>query len=227
MGGHVLQSTDPCPVYLELSAVAANGPKDPCGGESAQHFRDAQLPSCCRATIPERHGKNRPPGSGETRSSSCSSDDSEHAWAAGETQYPLPRDPFVLLTTDGGASWRGASHRRRRQRRFRTAFVVRFGGAWRIDRRCGQDVNERPVSFFESETGGDSWALRSTADRAPALRRAPATAEDPNWRIRTAKDGNAYQIENRAGDSWCAGGVIPDRRSANCKIDPAQPAEPG
>ena len=32
--------------------------------------------------------------------------DAETGWAAGEQLEPLPQDPFLLLTTDGGKSWR-------------------------------------------------------------------------------------------------------------------------
>ena len=32
--------------------------------------------------------------------------DSENGWAAGEKVSPLPQDPFLLLTTDGGKTWR-------------------------------------------------------------------------------------------------------------------------
>jgi hypothetical protein len=90
---------------------------------------------------------------------------------------------------------------------------------------AGKTATSGRYLSFESETGGDSWKLTSTAARPAAPRHAPPAAEDPNWRIRTSQDGGASMIENRGDDSWfpVASFLI---EAANCKIDPGQAVEP-
>jgi hypothetical protein len=90
---------------------------------------------------------------------------------------------------------------------------------------AGRKSGKIQFSVFESNTGGDSWKLATTADRAPLLRNAPGAPGDPNWRISTSKDGNSYRIENRVGDDWrtVASFLV---EAARCKIDPGQAVEP-
>jgi hypothetical protein len=215
---------DPCPVFLELSAVSAKGRKILAAGNL--HSGSATLSSIllqsddAGATWKEQAARVRGDAIEQLQYL-----DSDHAWAAGETQYPLPRDPFVLMTTDGGASWREHPVGEEGS----AGSVLRFWfdsaehGEVIVD--GGKTAQSGRYLSFESETGGDTWKLSGTADRPSAPRHAPATAEDPNWRIRTTKDGNAYQIENRGDDSWypVASFLI---ETANCKIDPGQTAEP-
>jgi photosystem II stability/assembly factor-like uncharacterized protein len=40
--------------------------------------------------------------------------DFENGWVSGEVQHPLPRDPFLLATTDGGKTWQRAPSSRSR-----------------------------------------------------------------------------------------------------------------
>ncbi len=215
---------DPCPVFLELSAVAAKGRKILAAGNL--HSSSATLTSIllqsddAGATWKEQAARVRGDAIEQLQYL-----DSEHAWAAGETQYPLPRDPFVLMTTDGGASWR----ERPVGEEGSAGSVLRL---WFDSPEHGQlivDGGKMATSgrylSFESETGGDSWKLSATGARPASPGRVPATAEDPNWRIRTAKDGGAYQIENRGDDVWypVASFLI---ETASCKIDPGQTVEP-
>jgi hypothetical protein len=215
---------DPCPVFLELSAVAAKGRKILAAGNL--HSSSATLTSIllqsddAGATWKEQAARVRGDAIEQLQYL-----DSEHAWAAGETEYPLPRDPFVLMTTDGGASWRErpVGEDGNAGSVLRLWFDSPEHGELIVD--GGKTGTSGRYLSFESETGGDSWKLSSTADRPATPRHAPATAEDPNWRIRAAKDGSAYQIENRGDSSWypVASFLI---ETANCKIDPGQAVEP-
>jgi hypothetical protein len=51
---------------------------------------------------------------------------------------------------------------------------------------------------YESDTGGDSWSIRSTTDAAPKMPAMPAL--DSEYRIGAGKD--VYRIEKRAGGKW-------------------------
>jgi hypothetical protein len=215
---------DPCPVFLELSAVAAKGRKILAAGNL--HSSSATLASIllqsddAGATWKEQAARVRGDAIEQLQYL-----DSEHAWAAGETEYPLPRDPFVLATTDGGASWRErpVGEEGSAGSVLRLWFDSPEHGELIVD--GGKTATGGRYLSFESETGGDSWKLSSTGDRPAAPRHGPASAEDPNWRIRASKDGSAYQIENRGDDNWypVASFLI---ETANCKIDPGQAVEP-
>jgi len=211
---------DPCPVFLELSAVAAKGRKILAAGNL--HSASATLSSILLQS--DDGGTTWKEQAARVRGDAIEQLqylDSEHAWAAGETQYPLPRDPLVLTTTDGGASWH--EHPIGEEGNAGSVLRLRFDspehGELIVD--GGKTSENGRYLSFESETGGDTWKLSSRADRPPA----PPSADDPNWRIRTSRDGSAYQIENRGGDSWysVASFLI---ETATCKIEPGQVLEP-
>jgi hypothetical protein len=215
---------DPCPIFLELSAVAGKGRKILAAGNL--HTSSATLSSILLQSDDE--GVTWKEQAARVRGDAIEQLqylDSEHAWAAGETEYPLPRDPFVLMTTDGGVLWREHPVGEEGS----AGSVLRFWfdspehGELIVD--AGKTAKSGRYLSFESETGGDTWKLSTTADRPVTPQHAPSSAEDPNWRIRTTKDGSAYQIENRGGDSWypVASFLV---ETANCKIDPGQAVEP-
>jgi hypothetical protein len=223
---------EPCPVYLELSVVvsnaAANGHKILAAGNL--HSTSATLGSILLQS--DDSGATWKEPATRIRGSAIEElqlFDAEHAWAAGETQYPLPRDPFVLLTTDGGASWRekpvGEEGTPGSVQRFRFD-SVRHGDLV-ID--GGKSAAGGRYLSYESDTGGDSWTLRSSADRLPAPRRAPDPVDASDWRIRPSKDGKAYQIEKRQNQTWSPVASFLTE-VARCHIDsgtaPGQLSEP-
>ena len=70
--------------------------------------------------------------------------DAETGWVAGEKLSPLPQDPFLLLTSDGGKTWRArpvfdeaAENRLGSIQQF--FFTAKDSGALIIDRGQGSD----------------------------------------------------------------------------------------
>ena len=199
--GAVCTPDDPCPVYVELSAVASNGNKLFTGGNL--HTESATLGSILLVSEDSATTWKEP----VPRQQGAAFDqiqflDSQHGWIGGETQNPLPRDPFILLTTDGGASWRqnpvgeeGAS-----------GAIVRF---WFDSTNHGElvvDAGRMAVGgryqLYESETGGRSWMLRSKTDRIPKQPVTQNAAAD-DVRLRPAKDGKSIALEKRgSNDDW-------------------------
>ena len=213
---------EPCPIYVELNAVASNGTKILVAGNL--HSTSGTLSSLLLQS--DDSGATWKEPVTRFRGSAIQQlqfYDPMHAWAAGETQYPLPRDPFVLMTTDGGALWReravGEEGNAGSVQRF--WFDTAEHGELIVD--AGKTASSGRYLSYESETSGESWILRGSGDRLPALRRAPAAAEDPDWRIRTGKDGKAYQVEKRLGNDWeaVASFLI---EVARCRIDAGLPA---
>jgi hypothetical protein len=105
MAGLLCTGDDPCPIYLELSAVASTGKKLFVAGDL--HATSATLSTFLLSSddggVTWKEPAKRIPGSALEEVQFY---DPEHGWASGETQYPLPRDPFFLVSTDGGVSWR-------------------------------------------------------------------------------------------------------------------------
>jgi hypothetical protein len=214
----------PCPIYLELSSVVPDGSKIIAVGNL--HSASATLASVL--LLSEDSGATWKEPAARVRGSALDQVqfyNLQTGWAAGETQYPLPRDPYFLLTTDGGGTWRTVPI----EEDGSPGAIQRF---WFDSAKHGELILDAGKSSeggrylsFESETGGDNWMLRGKADQSPRLRRAPASAEDSGLRIRQSKDGKAFQIEQRTGEQWkpVAAFLV---ETAVCKIQAGELKEP-
>ncbi|HYA16276.1 MAG TPA: hypothetical protein VEF06_02360 [Bryobacteraceae bacterium] len=196
--GMYCSESEPCAIYLELSAVAASARKILISGNL--HSSSATLYSVllssddAGATWKEPVARIR--GSAIDQLQVL---DAQHAWAAGETQYPLARDPFFLVTTDGGFSWR--------QRPVSddggpgSVQVFSFDNAQHgelvID--AGNTSSSGRYVSYESQTGGESWTMRSTTQQLPRIK---TPAADTSWRLEPAKDEKSWQLEKRDGNQW-------------------------
>jgi photosystem II stability/assembly factor-like uncharacterized protein len=148
--------------------------------------------------------------------------DAHYGWAAGETQNPLPRDPFLLATGDGGATWQeytigeegGAGS------------IVRFHfdspkhGQLIVD--AGRTAEGGRYQLYETETGGTSWTIKSKTDQLPKQAISDAVED---LRVQPAKDGKTLNIELRAGSDWHPGSGI-SIEAARCAFEPGQLKEP-
>jgi hypothetical protein len=221
---------EPCRIYLELASIVPDGQKIVVAGNL--HSNSATLSSLL--LMSEDSGATWKEAAARIRGAALDQVQFytlQAGWAAGETQYPLPRDPFFLVTTDGGASWR----QRPVGEEGTAGSVQRF---WFDSARHGELVIDRGKAAssgryvsYESETGGESWMVRGTSDQLPAIRRAPPSTEDPDWRFRPSSDGKSIQLEQRANDRWKSLGSFLIE-VANCQLEtellkePAPPAEP-
>jgi hypothetical protein len=215
---------EPCTIYLELSSVIPDGKKIVAAGN--MHSNSATLGSVL--LLSEDSGATWKEPSARIRGTALDQVqfyNLQAGWAAGETQYPLSRDPFFLMTTDGGASWRqqpvGEEGTAGSVQRF--WFDSAQHGELIVD--AGKTSSSGRYLTYESETGGENWTLRGKSDQLPKLRRAPPSTEDPDWRLRPSKDGKAFQVEQRAGNQWTpvASFLV---EVANCKIQSGELKEP-
>ncbi len=186
----------PCPVYLELAAVEAVGNRIFAGGNF--HTESATLESVLLASDDggkiwhEAHERIR--GAGVDRIEFF---DLEHGWASGQTLGAIPRDPFFLLTNDGGKAWRA----RPVSEESRAGSIESFqfdsathGLVW-IDRGRAAGEGSR-WELYETTTGGDVWTLREATGKAPANvgRGAPTEA----WRVVADGCSRSYRVEKQA-----------------------------
>ena len=130
--------------------------------------------------------------------------DKTHGWAAGHIQEldAEPRDPFFLLTTDGGKIWR----RRPVFSDERNAMIERF---WFDSNRSGGllidllDPNEAGARYarYETMTGAENWMIREVSAKPIHPRRIRERIRD-NWRITTSDTTGAWEIQKREAGGW-------------------------
>lgn len=190
---------DLCPVYLELSVVAANGAKLLVAGDL--HGRSATLVSVL--LLSEDAGATWKEPTARLRFATIEQLQltGQSGWAAGESLFPLSRDPFFLLTTDGGASWKkqpiGEEDTPGSVQRF--WFDSPQHGEVIID--AGRTAEGGRFRTYESDNGGTSWNLTGGSDTLLKLKHAPPD-ESVEWRVATSKDGSAIEIERHSAGEW-------------------------
>lgn len=183
---------DPCPVYLELSNVDASGNNIFVTGNI--HTPMATLDSILLAS--ENGGKTwtepqpRIPTAGLDQIQFV---DAEHGWISGANLQTAPRDPFLLITTDGGSTWR-------QQAIFeesRVAAVESFrfdspatGTLW-IDATLDNGMHEK----YETHDGGESWKLQAGSQEEKAH-------TSSGWRLRADATTHSYVVEQSNNTRW-------------------------
>ncbi len=212
---------DPCPMYLELSAVDAIGPKIFVAGNI--HSQSVTLASVFLGsedggqTWRELHARIR--GAGLDRIHFF---DPETGWVSGEVLSPLPQDPFVLVTTDGGKTWRQrAIFSETRESRYGMVqqffFSTKSSGRLVVDRGQGSDGDR--YELYESPDGGDSWSIRETSNKPLQIAKA-AQAGPTDWRLRADRASQSFHIEHRQGERWS------NVAAFAIKLNPCKPGVP-
>jgi len=191
---------DPCPVFLELASVEAVGNRIIVAGNI--HSSTTTLSSVLLAsedagkTWREPHERIRLAGLDRIQFI-----DFENGWVGGEVQHPLPRDPFLLVTTDGGKSW--LVHPIFGEPQFGSIlqfwFSSRTNGSLVIDR--GRTSESGRYELYETPNAGETWMLRQTNERPIQMKHASGTAT-ADWRLRADAASKSYRIERRVGDKW-------------------------
>ncbi len=198
-GGLSCTLEDPCPVYLELDWVEAVGNRIFLAGNihSSTTTLDSVLLASGDGGKTWREPYERVRGAGLDHIQFI---DFENGWAGGETQQPLPRDPFLLITSDGGKSWRPRSIFGDPQ----FGAIAQFGfgsrnnGSLVIDRGRASETGR--FELYETSDGGETWVLRQTGERPLQMKRAAAANGD--WRLRADAATKAYRVEHHQGNAW-------------------------
>jgi len=215
---------EPCPVYLELSAIEPVGAQIVAVGNL--HSGTATLYSILLSSVDG--GKTWREAFERVRGASLDRIlfvDFEHGWITGHSVQPLARDPFVLITADGGKTWR-------RQAVFEDTKFGSIQHFWFESRNNGSLVFDRGQSsegpryeLYESATGGDNWMVREASDRPIRIKRMPLETGNADWRIRADAATKSNRIEKRQGTRWTSIASFAVQIGV-CKPPPAKEPEP-
>jgi photosystem II stability/assembly factor-like uncharacterized protein len=186
----------PCAVFLELSNVEAAGNKIFIAGNL--HTNISTLYSVLLAT--EDAGKTWIEPYPRVRFAGLDQIqfiDFQNGWISGANLQSTSRDPFLLLTTDGGKTWR----QRPIFDETRVAVIERFwfdsreNGSLLIDARLDNNMHE----LYETRTGGESWSLKQAiASPIPF----PPPTKSSGWRLRADAATHSYDLEKSDGSRW-------------------------
>src|SRR5260370_30100253 len=191
----------PCPIYLDISALETIGNRIVAVGnihtESLTVYSVLLTSEDGGETWREPYERLR--GTGLDHISLI---DFQNGWISGETVVPVSQDPFLLITCDGGKSWRlrpifgDGSGGAIKEFWFRSA----MDGTMVIDRMASADSSR--YELYESPNGGDTWMIRRTSDKPITIRRTDSEAGALGWRIRTDARSKSFDIERRVGERW-------------------------
>ena len=191
---------DPCPVYLELAAAEATGLRVFAAGNI--HAAPATLYTVLLGSDDNgqtwREVYERVRGAGLDHIQFA---DVETGWTSGLSFGPLPQDPFLLMTSDGGKTWR--THQIFDEPRFGSIqqfyFEDRKSGSLVIDH--GRGSNGDRYELFETNDGGETWNIRETSVKSIRIKRAPVTP-NADWRVRADSATKSFHLEHRQGQKW-------------------------
>ncbi|MGA2326109.1 MAG: hypothetical protein ABSH05_07460 [Bryobacteraceae bacterium] len=199
--GLTCPSRQPCPVYLELAALDSSAGRIFLTGDL--HTESATLFSILLAS--EDDGKTWYEPYQRIRSAGLDQIqffDLESGWIGGQQLGAIPRDPFLLVTRDGGKLWHAAPVYEESRAGAIEAF--RFdskshGWLW-IDRTQSGEAESR-YEMLESQTGGESWMLREVSDHPIAGKPRPAPPS-AGFRLRPDAATKSYRVEQQTGERW-------------------------
>ncbi|MCC6538487.1 MAG: hypothetical protein IT162_13105 [Bryobacterales bacterium] len=198
--GMACTADEPCAIFLELTSVHGLNGRIYLAGNL--HSESTTLYSVL--LVSEDNGKTfgepaaRIPAAGLERFQFA---DNDTGWVSGVLQQSLPRDPFFLLTTDAGKTWRqrpvfadggiGSVEQ--------YTFDSKTAGVIVIDRGAGAEGGSR-YERHETMTGGDSWMVREVSARPLKIKAAAPPAAD--WRLQGDGKLKAHSVERRVGERW-------------------------
>jgi photosystem II stability/assembly factor-like uncharacterized protein len=205
---------DPCPVFLDLFSVQGSGGRLFLSGNL--HTATTTLYSVL--LMSEDGGKTWVEPYKRVKSAALEQIqffDFEHGWVGGQIIEPLAKDPFLLITADGGKSWRQAPL-------FEDSLFGTISQFWFDSPTHGELVFDRSLrdakkyDLYETMTGGESWSPTVSGSVTPIRPKKAPSKEEATFRVRTDAATKTFRIERRGASNWelLASFLV---RTADCK----------
>lgn len=215
----------PCAVYLELSGLEVLGARMNLAGNL--HTDSATLSSIVLTsedsgrTWTESHPRIK-----QAALDQMQFIDLATGWISGQVIASLPRDPFFLVTNDGGKTWRQRAVFSDPHLGSIEKFHFSSANEGRVLVDRAQSGEGGRYALLESKTGGDSWSIQQITTAPPPVKfeRAPSAA----WRLQANGTTKAHQVEKREGGKWVAVAAFKVQAGAcaPAEIQLAPPPEP-
>jgi photosystem II stability/assembly factor-like uncharacterized protein len=214
---------EPCPVFVQLVNLEAVGVKLFLTG----NFHNGASTMYSLLLASENEGKTWSEPHERIRSAGLEQIrffDFQTGWISGQTLLAFPRDPFLLLTTDGGKTWR-------RNVMFPEGKIGSIDQLWFDSRTQGNMILDRTMSgetgarweHYESMTGGESWSMREVSSKPLRLKMPPPA--DQAWRLRADAASSTHRVERNQSGRWQPVASF-QVQVATCKPEEITPPEP-
>lgn len=196
--GLTCSEEEPCKVYLELANIEGVGDKLFLTGNL--HTETNTLFSILLAS--DDAGQNWKEPFARMRVSGLDQIqffDFETGWISGANLQGASRDPFLLLTTDGGKTWK-------QQALFEESRVASIERFWFESREKGMILVDATLDngqheLYRTETGGQSWIKQQESEKP--IRFPLNTDRGPAaWRLRPDAASHSYALEKSHAGGW-------------------------
>jgi photosystem II stability/assembly factor-like uncharacterized protein len=212
----------PCPVYADLNFVESVGARVFLTGNL--HTESVTLYSLLFAS--EDSGASWKEVYDRVQSGNLDQIqflDFQNGWISGGLLMGLPRDPFFLVTHDGGQTWRDRPV-------FDEGRIGTITEFWFDDKSSGQLVldhtrkpeNGNRYELHETMTGGDTWMPKQLSPKPLKLAHSHPGSEKSGWRLSPDAKTKTTHVEVERAGQWEAVAIFPIR-VADCKPPEPKP----
>ena len=181
----------PCPVFLEL-ASAAGGPGGRVFVAGNLHTSDTTLFSLLLTSEDGGATWSEPaPRLRNAELEQIEFFDAQIGWVSGESIDPLTRNPFLMMTADGGKTWR----QKLLFEDSKFGAIAQFHFTSKSDGELVLDLTQgrtQRTEFYATHTGGENWELQGVGSRAPLT----AAPRESDWRARADASSGTYSVEH-------------------------------